>query len=91
MNFKLWLERKSEFEILKSNKSSLDGEEKERAIKAGCVWHFGNLNKPTYAIWKTKDTSGNVWYVSNTHQAYDKSKTLSQAITNWHKKIEPSS
>lgn len=86
-----FIERKSEFAILKGNRASLEGEEKEKAMKSGCVWHFGPGGTESCAIYKSKDTSGKVWYVSNTHRMYAKSKTLDQAIEKWHKEIKPSS
>jgi len=87
--FKQFLEARSEFQVLKQNKEPLDGEEKKRAMKAGCVWHPHNM-KPRCAIYKSKDTKGTTWYCSNTHRAYAKSKTLEQAIKRWRDYVQPS-
>lgn len=88
-SFKEYAAHKSEIYILKQNKSPLEGEEKERAMKAGCVWHFNK--KPSCAIWKGKDSGGKSWYVSNTHRAYSKDSTLEKAIKKYHSYVEPSS
>jgi hypothetical protein len=87
-NFILAEERRSEFAILKASRKPLEGDEKAKAMKAGCVWHF--TGHPTCAIWKGTDTAGKSWYVSNTHRAYSKDKTLDQAIKRWHNYVEPS-
>jgi len=89
MEFKLWLEKSTEFEILKKNKKPLDSEEKEQAMKAGAVWHFSN--KPSCAIFQTKDSKGQKFYFSNTHRTYSKSKTLKGAIRDFKTIVEPSS
>ena len=89
LDFNLWLEN-SEIEVLKKNKRPLEDQEKDEAIKAGCVWNFGNLNKPTCAIYKSKDNQGKECYYSCTHRTYSKDFTLKKAIDNWHKIVRPS-
>lgn len=73
-------EKKLSFEILKRNKIKLDPEEREKAIKSGCVWHRGPNGEKQCAIWKSKDSSGNVKYICNTHRAYQAKNTLDGAI-----------
>ena len=73
-------EKKSEFETLKNNKVELTPEERKKAMDAGCVWHFGNHDKPTCAIWSGKDSSGKRFFCSNTHRAWSKKPTLDAAI-----------
>ena len=91
MKFSQWLaeEKRSEFQVLKQNKTPLDGEERDEAMKAGCVWHF--TDTPSCAIYKSKDTAGKTWYASNTHRTYAKSPTLKQAIAQFFKVVKPSS
>jgi hypothetical protein len=68
--------KKSSFEILKANKIALSEEERSKAIKAGAVWHHGINGAETCAVWKSKDSTGQTWFIVNTHRAYQKSKTL---------------
>lgn len=74
------IEKKSEMEVLKKNKVDLTKEERQKAMNAKCVWHFGNHDKPSCAIWSGKDSSGKQWYCSNTHRAWSKKPTLDAAI-----------
>lgn len=89
MEFKLWLEKSTEFQVLKKNKKPLDAQEKEEAMKAGAVWHFSD--SPTCAIFQTKNSKGEKFYFSNTHRAYAKDKTLKGAIRSFKNIVEPSS
>ena len=89
LNFKLWIEA-SEGELLKKNRKPLEDEEKSKAMKAGCVWHFGNLDKPTCAIYKSKDSKGKDCYYSGTHRTYSKDFNLDKAIDSWKKIVRPS-
>ena len=73
-------EKKTEIKTLKDNKIKMDDDERQEAIKAKCVWHPVNHDKPVCAIWKSKDSKGKTWYCSNTHRAYAKSPTLKGAI-----------
>jgi len=73
-------ERKNEFEVLKNNRINMDPEEREKAMKAGCVWHNGPGGTKVCAIWKSKDSKGNIKYICNTHRAYAVRDTLPAAI-----------
>lgn len=77
-------EKKSEFEVLKQNKTKLSDEERDQVMKAGAVWH-NHFNRDgevtaTPAVWKSCDSKGNTKYVCNTHRAYQVRDTLSAAI-----------
>jgi len=72
--------RKSTFQILKDNKIQLTPKEREKIIKAGAVWHNGPGGKTVPAIWKSKDSKGNIKYISNTHRLYQVRDTLPAAI-----------
>lgn len=72
--------KKSSFEVLRDNKIPLEPEEREKAMKAGACWHPSNHDKPTCAIWKSKDSKGNVKYCCHTHRAYQAKSTLDGAI-----------
>jgi lipopolysaccharide biosynthesis glycosyltransferase len=73
----------SDFNYLKDHKIKLDDEEREQAMKAGCVWHFSNHDKPCCAIWKAKQKDGKIVYGSNTHRAWRKAPTLKGAINDF--------
>ena len=75
--------KKSEMEILKDNKIPLTDEEREKVMKAGAIWNHGPGGKPSPAIWKSKNSSGEIKYVCNTHRAYQAKDTLSAAITSY--------
>lgn len=78
-------EKKSEMEVLKANKISLDDEERDKVVKAGAVWHHGPGGKESPAVWKSKNSSGKVKYVCNTHRMYQVRDTLSAAIKTYDK------
>lgn len=67
------------FSTLKKNKVDLEPEERDQAMKAGAVWHFSHLKKPSCAIWKSV-VNGKTWYTCNTHRAYQARPTLKGAI-----------
>ncbi len=73
-------EKKSEMEVLKANKIPLDDKERAKVMKAGAVWHHGPGGKESPAVWKSKNSSGKVKYVCNTHRAYAAKDTLAAAI-----------
>ena len=73
-------EKKSEIEVLKANRTTLDDAERDKVIKAGAVWHHGPDGKESPAVWKSKNSSGKIKYVCNTHRAYQAKDTLAAAI-----------
>jgi hypothetical protein len=83
------LEGGPEFETLKKNKVKLEPEEREAAMKAGAVWHPGNHDKPTCAIWKAI-VRGKTYYGCNTHRCFQAKSTLKAAIKAFHDVVEPS-
>jgi hypothetical protein len=81
MRFKNYLnEKKSEFEVLKKNKIPLSDEERDKVMKAKAVWHHGPNGEETAAVWKSKNSNGDVKYCCNTHRAYKVADTLGGAI-----------
>jgi len=75
--------KKSHFKILRENKIPLDPEERAECLKRKAVWRF-NGSGPTSAVWKSKDSSGKITYITNTHRAYNTAPTLKGAIGRFH-------
>jgi hypothetical protein len=85
----LLTEVKNELDKLKKNKIPLTDEEREIVMKAKAVWHYSPQNKPTPAIWKSKNTkTGEITYGTNTHRAYQTRKSLQAAINAFHNGIK---
>lgn len=87
MDFYQFLEQKrSEIEILKSNRLDLTDTERSIVIKKKAVWHHNlrDPSKPTPAVWKSKNSKGEIVYVTNTHRVYQVAKTLDGAIKKYH-------
>jgi len=63
---------------LKNRKITLDPEERDQAMKAGCTWNY--TGEPTCAIWKARTKAGKIVYGSNTHRAMSVEDTLPKAI-----------
>lgn len=80
--------KKSEFQRLQDNKIKLDDAERAECMKKKAVWHHGPNGQPSPAVWKGKDGSGKVWYICNTHRAWQKRPTLKGAIDVYHKFIK---
>jgi len=88
--------KKSEFQVLKDNKVPLTDEERKKVFKRDAVWHYASSTDPNTgkkvkkvsAVWKGKDTSGKIWYITNTHRAWQKRSTLKGAINIYHKLIK---
>jgi len=78
-------EKKSEMEVLKANKIPLDDKERDKVMKAGAVWHHGPGGKESPAVWKSKNSSGKIKYVCNTHRMYQVRDTLPAAIKTYDK------
>lgn len=89
MNFKLFVESKKEpdFKTLKKNKVELTEEERKKVFDAKATWNNGIKGKPTSAVWKSK-INDEIWYITNTHRAYNVSKTLDGIINRYHKFIK---
>lgn len=89
-NVTLLTEKKSSFEILQKNKIPLTAEEREECLAREAVWHNhpNPAMNPIPAVWKGKDSSGKLWYVTNTHRAYNKAPTLKGAINKYHSFIK---
>jgi len=81
-NFKEFLKEGPGFDYktMKKNRKSLDPEEREKAIKAGCTWSEGPNGEKQCAIWKTTTKSGKLKYCCNTHRAIAIKDTLAAAI-----------
>jgi len=77
-----------EFKTLKNNKIPLTKEERAEVISKKAIWHNRSTGKTTSAIWKGKDSRGTIWYITNTHRAYQKRPTLKGAINIFHKFIK---
>jgi hypothetical protein len=75
---------------LKKTKELLDGEERQKAMDAKCVWHMGKDGEASCAIWKAK-VNGKTWYVSNTHRCYQARPTLDGAIKAFHEVVKETS
>jgi len=71
------------FETLKKNKKKLTDEERDKVMKAKAVWHHGPNGEATPAVWKS-DVKGDIWYVTNTHRAFQARKSLEAAINIYH-------
>lgn len=77
--------KKSEIERLKDNKIPLTDEERKIVMDADAVWHFSPSNKPSPAVWKSKNPkTEKITYVTNTHRAYNTAPTLKGAISKFH-------
>jgi hypothetical protein len=79
---------KSAFTVMKDNEIPLTPEERAEVMRRKAVWHHGPHGEETSAVWKGEDSSGNLWYVTNTHRAYNKRPTLAGAISRYHKFIK---
>ena len=80
--------RKSSMEVLKENKIPLTKEERAKVMKAKAVWHHGPNGEETPAVWKSKNSKGEITYVTNTHRAYQTAPTVEGAIGKYHSFIK---
>jgi hypothetical protein len=84
--------KKSAFQVLRDNQEPLTPEERAEVMSRKAVWHFhfgrDGKRKATPAVWKGRDSEGKLWYVTNTHRAYNKRPTLAGAISRYHKFIK---
>lgn len=81
-------ERKSEFDTLMNNKVKLTDEERDEVMSKKAVWHHGNQDEETSAVWKSKKKDGSFVYITHTHRAYNTASTLKGAINRYHKFIK---
>ena len=88
LGFKKVAKKKSHFKVLKENKVPLTEEERTRAHARKAVWHMSNRDKPTSAVWKSRNRNGTFTYVTNTHRAFNTAPTLDGAISRYHKFIK---
>ena len=85
-----------DFNKLKKNKIPLTDEERKEVFKKDAVWHFGTSKDPNTgrkvekvsAIWKAKDSNGDIVYGTNTHRAINYAKSLSSIINKYHNFIK---
>ena len=80
--------KKSSFQVLKENKIPLTKEERDIVMKKKAVWHHGPHGEESPAVWKSKNSKGEIVYIVNTHRAYNKAPTLLGAIERYHKFIK---
>jgi len=76
--------RKSSIEVLKENRTPLTDEERSICLKEKAVWHHGPNGEESPAVWRSKNSSGEVTYVTNTHRAYQTDSTLKGCIKKFH-------
>ncbi len=84
-NFK---ERRSSIQILKDNQISLTKEERDIVMARKAVWHHGPHGEETPAVWKSKDSKGEIKYVTSSHRAYNVANSLLGAINRFHRSIK---
>jgi hypothetical protein len=72
-----------DLDVLKKGKIALSDEERSLVMKSKAVWHHGAGGKESPAVWKSK-VEGDIWYVTNTHRAYQAKSTLQGAIDAYH-------
>jgi hypothetical protein len=82
------LAKKSSMEILKENKIPLNNDERNTCLKAKAVWHHGPNGEESPAVWKSKNSKGEIIYVTNTHRAYQTDPTLDGCIKKFHDVIK---
>lgn len=74
------------FETLKENRVNLSDEERAKIMEAKAVWHHGPNGEATPAVWKSI-VRGETWFVTNTHRAYNVTKTVEGTIRRFHRFI----
>jgi len=75
---------------LKAGKVALSPEERALVMGRKAVWHNGPGGSNSPAVWKSV-VNGTTWYVTNTHRAYNVTKTLKGTIERFHKFIKGTS
>ena len=82
------MKKRNSLKVLKDNQVPLTSSERSEVMNREAVWHQGPNGAESPAVWKGKDTQGKMWYVTNTHRAYNKTPTLKGAINRYHKFIK---
>ena len=82
-----YAKNKTHMQVLKENKIPLTPEERDKVMKEKAVWHHGPSGEETPAVWKSK-INDKVYYVTNTHRAYQDCDTLDGAIGKFHSFIK---
>jgi len=82
--YKISENKKSPIEVLKENRIPLTDEERLICLKEKAVWHHGPNGEESPAVWKSKNSKGEIIYVTNTHRAYQTSSTLKGCINKFH-------
>ena len=70
------------FKILMKNKVELSKEERSEVMSRKAVWHFNSGNSSP-AVWKSV-VKGETYYITNTHRAYNITRTLKGTIARYH-------
>lgn len=76
------------FSYLAAHKQPLTAEERDEVMRSDAIWHHGVKGEPSPAVWKAVDRKGNVWYITNTHRAYETASSLKGAIKLYHSFIK---
>lgn len=85
-------EKKNKLEIFQDNKVSLTPEELKKVMDADAVWNLSPSNKPSPAVWKSKNPkTGEITYITDSHRAYNTATTLKAAIGRFHDFIKGTS
>jgi len=71
------------FKVLKENKVALTESEREEVMNAKAVWHHGPNGEESAAVWKSV-VAGKIWFVTNTHRAYNVTESLKGTIKQFH-------
>ena len=74
--------KEPEIKVLKKNRTTLTDEERKQVMDRGATWHHGPNGEATHAVWKS-EVNGKIWYVCNTHRAYQCKSTLKGAIKSY--------
>ena len=80
--------KRSEIRTLKDNRLTLTDEERKQVMDAKAVWHHGPNGEESPSVWKSKNSKGEILFVTNTHRAYQTAKTLEECIRLFHEVIE---
>lgn len=76
-----------DFKTLKKNKVELTTDERKKVMDSKATWNMGKDGQPSPAVWKA-EVNGTTWYVTNTHRAYNVTKTLEGTIKRFHEFIK---